>query len=179
MRYEVVLLPFLLKACGGATGGSAGDPGGHSQGDGGSSGGGNDSGGNGDVVQPSDCSLTNQGASCANEGEQCWVNPGPCPDPCESCVYLKCESGSWTYGTTSPTKSCGPDGSVPCGDVGCDPTTQFCEVSMLTGGSANSYSCHTLPTDCASNPTCSCIPESAECACTASQGSFLVTCPPL
>jgi hypothetical protein len=50
---------------------------------------------------------------------------------------------------------------------------------MLIGGTPNSYTCKTLPTACATSPTCSCIPETVECNCTPTQGSFYVTCPPL
>jgi hypothetical protein len=72
-----------------------------------------------------------------------------------------------------------PDGSIPCGNMGCDPTTQYCEQSMLVGGTPWDYTCKTLPTACATSPMCSCIPETAECNCQPTQGSFYVTCPPL
>jgi hypothetical protein len=175
MRHTVASLAFALAACGGSTGGLSNDAGGNSLTDGSS--GGSDAGSVGDVVQPSDCASASQSASCVNEGEVCWI--GACPDPCAACTYLKCQSGAWTYGSAAATQNCGPDGSIGCGDMGCDPTTQYCEQSMIAGGTPNTYACKTLPTSCAPAPTCNCIPEAVECNCQPVQGSFFVTCPPL
>jgi hypothetical protein len=50
---------------------------------------------------------------------------------------------------------------------------------MLGSGTPTTYNCLTLPAACSPTRTCMCIPESVECQCAPTQGSFTVSCPPL
>jgi hypothetical protein len=135
------------------------------------------------------------GSSDASNGADACAGPVPaiaCECPCGGgSTPLECTDGRWACGACPllciqdagpPPPSdaghfaCGPDG------VTCNANKQYCESASggaqpLDGGTATTYTCRPLPSDCHGVSSCACVKNStAGCFCNESSGQVTVTC---
>jgi hypothetical protein len=141
-----------------------------------------------------------QDAGCSGEP----VPPCPAPTgPCGPYYEVECVANQWTCvdvggvciddggtdapiiiddaGTDAPIiiDDAGPPPAFACGNLGCEPSSSYCEVT--TGGpvdAGSAFACPLLPTACNGGPaTCACLGLIGQgCGCVEQHGDVTLTC---
>jgi hypothetical protein len=110
------------------------------------------------------CIAPVEGASCSQSDVACQP-PG---DICCVGYAWMCQNGQWTkagVGCACQVEAGVPDGGpFACGpSATCNSSTQYCVdqapgIAFPDGGTPpDSYTCNSLPTACALDPTCACV----------------------
>jgi hypothetical protein len=141
-----------------------------------------DGGGDGSTVGDGGCIAPTEGASCSSNDVACQP-PG---DVCCVGYAWMCQNGAWTKAGVGC--ACYVGQPFACGgSTSCNSKSQYCVdqapgVALPDGGvPPDSYSCDSMPAECASFPTCACVTAHNPCptalaGCDESNGEVTVHC---
>jgi hypothetical protein len=179
---------------GGGGDGGGGDGGGGDSG--GGDGGGDGGGGTGCVsyMDPA-CSATEYcdfpddlcGSGDPRVPGVCTPRPTECPDLdavscfCNMFVFVNPCAGMMGGQDLNNGATCTPPAETfACGSRICRSAMEYCVHSVSdVGGTADGYTCETLPASCATSTDCGCFEATVACSdmCTVADGNFTLTCP--
>ena len=129
------------------------------------------------------------GCIAPTEGASCSPNDVACQPPGDVCCVgyaWMCQNGVWVKAGVGC--ACYVGGPFACGpSTTCNSKQQYCVdqapgIALPDGGTPpDSYSCGSMPADCASYPTCACVTAHNPCptqvsSCTENNGEVTVHC---